>query len=143
MTISRSVHVAANGIIPFFLWVSNVLSCSLCLTLCNPMDYSPPGSSVHGDSPGTNTGVGCHALLQGTLCVCVCVYVCVCMDHIFFIHSSVDGRLCCFHILATVNSAATHIRVPSSAIFWEEFQKDCCQLLSKCLTEFACEVIWS
>ena len=24
----------------------------LCLTLCNPMDCSPPGSSVHGDSPG-------------------------------------------------------------------------------------------
>ena len=30
-----------------------------------PMDYSLPGSSVHGDSPGKNTGVGCHALLQG------------------------------------------------------------------------------
>ena len=29
------------------------------------MDHSPPGSSVHGDSPGKNTGVGCHALLQG------------------------------------------------------------------------------
>ena len=29
------------------------------------MDYSPPGSSVHGDSPGKNTGVGCYALLQG------------------------------------------------------------------------------
>ena len=29
------------------------------------MDRSPPGSSVHGDSPGKNTGVGCHALLQG------------------------------------------------------------------------------
>ena len=27
-----------------------------CLTLCYPMDYSPPGSSVHGDSPGKNTG---------------------------------------------------------------------------------------
>ena len=26
---------------------------------------SPPGSSVHGDPPGKNTGVGCHALLQG------------------------------------------------------------------------------
>ena len=25
-----------------------------------------PGSSVHGDSPGKNTGVGCHALLQGS-----------------------------------------------------------------------------
>ena len=33
--------------------------------LCNPMDGSPPGSSVHGDSPGKNTGVGCQALLQG------------------------------------------------------------------------------
>ena len=28
-----------------------------CLTLCNPMDCSPPGSFVHGDSPGKNTGV--------------------------------------------------------------------------------------
>ena len=29
------------------------------------MDCSPPGSSVHGDSPGKNTRVGCHALLHG------------------------------------------------------------------------------
>ena len=29
-----------------------------CPTLCNPMDYSPSSSSVHGDSPGKNTGVG-------------------------------------------------------------------------------------
>ena len=28
------------------------------------MDCRPPGSSVHGDSPVKNTGVGCHALLQ-------------------------------------------------------------------------------
>ena len=34
-----------------------------CPTLFDPMD--PPVSSVHGDSPGKNTGVGCHALLQG------------------------------------------------------------------------------
>ena len=26
---------------------------------------SLPGSSVHGESPGKNTGVGCHAFLQG------------------------------------------------------------------------------
>ena len=32
-----------------------------CLTLCNPKDCSPPGSSIHGDSPGKNTGEGCHA----------------------------------------------------------------------------------
>ena len=36
-----------------------------CATLCNPMDCRLPGSSVHGDSPGKNTEVGCHALLQG------------------------------------------------------------------------------
>ena len=36
-------------------------------TLCNSMDCSLPGSSVHGDSPSKNTGVGCHALLQGNL----------------------------------------------------------------------------
>ena len=78
-----------------------------CPTLFYPIDCSPPGSSVHGDSPGKNTGVGYHALLQGIFCthglnlcllcplhwqvgplplvppgkpiyVCVCVCVCVC-----------------------------------------------------------------
>ena len=36
-------------------------SLQLCLTLCDPIDGSPPGSPV----PGKNTGVGCHFLLQG------------------------------------------------------------------------------
>ena len=35
-----------------------------CIQLfCDPMDYSPPGPSVLGDSPDKNTGVGFHALL--------------------------------------------------------------------------------
>ena len=34
-----------------------------CLTLCNPKNDSPPGSSVHGDSPHKDTGVGCQAFL--------------------------------------------------------------------------------
>ena len=70
-----------------------------CPTLCNPMDCSPPGSSVHGIlSPSKNTGVGGHVFLQGIFptpvsyvscigrlvlyhyhhqkaCVCVCVYL--------------------------------------------------------------------
>ena len=44
-----------------------VLVAQSYLTFCNPLDCSPPGSSVHGDSPGKNTGVGCHALLQRIL----------------------------------------------------------------------------
>ena len=30
-----------------------------------PWTAALPGSSVHGDSPGKDTGLGCHALLQG------------------------------------------------------------------------------
>ena len=30
-----------------------------------PHNCSLPGSSVHGDSPGKNTGLSCHFLLQG------------------------------------------------------------------------------
>ena len=36
-----------------------------CPALWDLMDCSSPGSSVHGDSPGKNTGVNGHALLQG------------------------------------------------------------------------------
>ena len=34
-------------------------------SLCNPMDYSLPGSSVLRNSPGQNTGVGSCSFLQG------------------------------------------------------------------------------
>ena len=46
-------------------WVPSAMLCMLCLvaqsclTLCDPTGWS------HGDSPGKNAGVGCHALLQG------------------------------------------------------------------------------
>ena len=46
--------------------LKSAVCCALsCPTLCHPMDYSPPGFSVHGDSPGKNTGLGAYAPLQG------------------------------------------------------------------------------
>ena len=36
------------------MWAKCLQSCQ---TLCDPMDCSLPGSFVHGDSPGNNTGV--------------------------------------------------------------------------------------
>ena len=66
------IHLREICISFFWNYYDLVLCCAvlclvaqLCLTLCDPMDYNPPGSSVHGDSPGKHTGVGCHALLQG------------------------------------------------------------------------------
>ena len=44
---------------------SKVLVTQSCPTLCHPRDCSPPGSSVHRDSPGMNTGVDCYVFLQG------------------------------------------------------------------------------
>ena len=49
----------------FDLFISVCLVAQACPTLGDPMDCSPPGSSVHGNSPGKKTGVGCHPLLQG------------------------------------------------------------------------------
>ena len=43
--------------------VAAAKSHQLCLTLCNPIDGGPPGSSPW-DFPGKSTGVGCHFLLQ-------------------------------------------------------------------------------
>ena len=55
-------------------------SLQMSLTLCNPMDCSQPGSSVHRILQAKNTGGGCHALLQGIFLTqeakCVHTYTC-------------------------------------------------------------------
>ena len=59
-----------------------------CVRLCDPMDYSLSGSSVHWDFPGKNTGVGCHGLLQGifptqgfNLGLLHCSWILYCLSH--------------------------------------------------------------
>jgi len=66
------LNLPPTPLVHFFLrWLqclSGIVLCLVaqsCLTLRDPMDCSPPGSPVHGDSPGKNTRMGCHALPQG------------------------------------------------------------------------------
>ena len=76
----------------------------------NLLQYSCLGSSidrgawqapVHGDSPGKNTGVGCHALLQG----------------IFPAHGSNSGLLHCRWILYHLSHQRSHILILVFALF--------------------------
>ena len=53
----------------FSVWKIQVIVSQSCPTLCDPMDCSLPDSSVHGHFPGKNTGMGCHALLQGNFSI--------------------------------------------------------------------------
>ena len=59
--------ILGQGVGLFLEAVCICLVAQSCLILCDPMDCSPSGSFVHGNSPGKITGVSCHALLQGTL----------------------------------------------------------------------------
>ena len=57
---------SVNIKISYLSWyLSLCLVAQSCPTPWDHMDWGAPGSSVHGASPGKNTRVGCHALLQG------------------------------------------------------------------------------
>ena len=62
---SRLSLLFSSSILETSYSVLHVLNCSVLSDSLWPMDCSLPGFSVHGDSSGKNTEVGCHALLQG------------------------------------------------------------------------------
>ena len=61
------------------------------------MNGSPPGSSVHGDCPGKNTGMGCHSLLQ----------------RMFPTHGLNPGLLHCRQMLYQLSYEGSHIYISS------------------------------
>ena len=67
------------------------------------MDCSLPGSSVHGDSPGKDTGVGSHSLLQW----------------IFLTQGSNPGLLHCRQILYCLSHQGSLRENTEFAFFWK------------------------
>ena len=59
------VHIVKAMLFQVVMYECAMLNYPLCLTLCDPIDCSSPGSSDHEYSSGKNTGMDCHALLQG------------------------------------------------------------------------------
>ena len=53
-------------------------------------------------------------------------YLIVCVYHIFFIHSSADGHLGCFCVMAIVNNAAVNIGVHVFILNYDFFFLDMC-----------------
>ena len=90
-----------------------------CPPLCNPMDCNLPGFSVHGNSPGKNTGVGCHAFLQ----------------EIFPTQGSNQGLLSCRWILCHLSHLGS-----SRILEWKvTFHLICsCYLFTRCTRSSPC-----
>ena len=79
----------ARLVTSFSLFIREMLVAQSCLTLCDPMDRSLPGSSIHPwNSPSKNTGVGTHSFLQGIFptqgskpCLPYCRQILYCLSH--------------------------------------------------------------
>ena len=95
-------HVFQN--FPQFIMIHTAKGFGMCPILCNPM-RSLLGSSIHGDSPGKNTGVGCHRIQYwdlNFLLICVCDWL-ICISSVavcpmsLFLSFKIQPTITLFH----------------------------------------------
>ena len=130
-----------------------------CLTLCNPMDCSLPGSSNPWDFPGKSTGVGCHFLLQGIfptqglkpgLCIAGRRFYCLSHQGSSISRMTPPSSLhLCLSITASTNPIKWNWTMASSLMSKSEeleFGCDFCRMLSHILlmhtSHFKMSIIW-
>ena len=87
----------------FFRFHIYALAYNICFSLSDLLHCMTDSRSIH-----LNTNNSISLLFMAEQHSIVYMY------HIFFIHSSVDGHLGCFHVLATVNRAGKNILVHAS-----------------------------
>ena len=91
-------HVIMSIIYLSMCWVPACSVTQPCPTLCDPMDCSPPSSSVRGDSPGKDTAVGCNFLLQGSSQPRDQTHICIsCIDRWVLYHWATREALYILH----------------------------------------------
>ena len=101
-----------------------------CPTLCDPTDGSPPGSRPW-DSPGKNTGVGCHFLLQWlrhTLGLLWCCVVCLGNELTSFCHLWGSPKYCIWDSLGNsdgyfISSKEFLLTVVDIMVIWIKFAR--------------------
>ena len=80
------------------LWVCMHTHICLIVEFCptlRSLGLCPSGSSVHGDSPGKNTGVGSHALLQGIFPYSIYKFSCSVVSNSLWLHGLQHAMLPC------------------------------------------------
>ena len=111
------------------------------------MDSGLPGSSVHGDSVGKSTGVGCHALLQGVTDICLSPFSLlldiypevVLLGHMAFLCLRFWGKVkCstthCFTFSWTIQNSSFLTPWPTVAVFclFHKSHPNGCKVVSHC-----------
>ena len=104
-----------------YKWDHTVLSFSVWLISFSTL----PSRSIHVVANGRiffffyGDSIICIYITFSIICIplYVCSIICRYIYHIFFIHSSVDGHVCCFHVFTIINSAAMNVGVQIS--FWD------------------------
>ena len=140
MTLYRSIHVAANGIISFFLndWV--ILHCVPWRRKWHPTPIFLSGEFLGQRSLASYSPWG-HKESVWLSTIFYCMYPLY--SGIVFFHSSVDGHLSCFHVLAILKISFSGAYWPSVHLLWINVYSGLLPIFWVGCLFWCCQVSWT